>query len=30
VCNVCTHYELFAPNFPNEAAQKGWKPWGPN
>jgi serine/threonine protein kinase len=30
VCNVCTHYELFAPNFPNEAAQKGWKSWRPN
>jgi serine/threonine protein kinase len=30
VCNVCTHYELFAPNFPDEAAQKGWKAWRPN
>jgi serine/threonine protein kinase len=30
VCNVCTHYEFFAPNFPDEAAQKGWKPWRPN
>jgi hypothetical protein len=28
VCNVCSHYELFAPNFPDEAARKGWKPWG--
>lgn len=27
VCNVCTHYEFFAPLFPNQAAQKGWKPW---
>jgi serine/threonine protein kinase len=30
VCNVCTHYELFAPNFPDEAAQKGWTPWRSN
>jgi serine/threonine protein kinase len=30
VCNVCTHYELFAPNFPDEAAQKGWTQWRPN
>src|ERR1700688_22002 len=30
VCNVCTHYEFFAPNFPDEAAQKGWTPWRPN
>ncbi|MGH9643932.1 MAG: protein kinase domain-containing protein, partial [Terriglobales bacterium] len=22
VCNVCTHHELFAPNFPDEAAKK--------
>lgn len=28
VCNVCAHYEFFAPNFPDEAARKGWKPWG--
>jgi serine/threonine protein kinase len=27
VCNVCTHYEFFAPNFPDEAYTKGWKPW---
>jgi serine/threonine protein kinase len=27
VCNVCTHYELFAPGFPEEAAKKNWKPW---
>jgi hypothetical protein len=26
-CNVCCHYEFFAPNFPDEAATKGWKPW---
>ncbi len=25
VCNVCTHYEFFAPGFPDEAAQKGWR-----
>jgi len=25
-CNVCTHREFFAPNFPDEAAKKGWKP----
>jgi serine/threonine protein kinase len=30
VCNVCTHYELFAPAFPDQAAQQGWKPWRPN
>lgn len=30
VCNVCSHYELFAPNFPDEAAKRGWKPWGRN
>jgi len=30
VCNVCTHYEFFAPNFPEEAAAKNWKPWGGN
>jgi len=29
VCNVCTHYEFFAPSYPNEAAQKVWKPWVP-
>ena len=23
VCNVCTHYELFAPGFPDEAARRG-------
>jgi hypothetical protein len=27
VCNVCTHYEFFAPNCPEEAAERGWKPW---
>lgn len=26
-CNVCTHYEFFAPAFPNQAAQKAWEPW---
>jgi serine/threonine protein kinase len=26
VCNVCAHYEMFAPNFPDEAAKRGWKP----
>lgn len=30
VCNVCCHYELFAPGMPDEAARKGWKPWRPN
>jgi len=30
VCNVCIHYELFAPNFPDEAAKKNWKAWGGN
>ena len=30
ICNVCTHYEFFAPNFPEEAASKNWKPWGGN
>jgi serine/threonine protein kinase len=29
VCDVCTHFEFFTPNFPEEAAQKGWKPWLP-
>jgi serine/threonine protein kinase len=29
VCNVCTHREFFAPNYPNESAQRGWKPWTP-
>jgi serine/threonine protein kinase len=27
VCNVCTNYQMFAPNFPDEAAGKNWKPW---
>ena len=27
VCNVCANYEFFAPNFPDEASSKGWKPW---
>lgn len=26
-CDVCTHYEFFAPGYPNEAASRGWKPW---
>lgn len=26
VCNVCTHFEFFAPGFPDEAAKKGWNP----
>jgi serine/threonine protein kinase len=26
VCNVCAHYEMFAPGFPDEAAKRGWKP----
>jgi serine/threonine protein kinase len=30
VCNVCTHYEFFAPGNPDEAAQRGWKPWRTN
>ena len=30
VCSVCSHYELFAPNFPDEAATKNWKPWRPS
>jgi len=30
VCNVCTHFELFAPNFPEEAAAKNWKAWRGN
>jgi hypothetical protein len=24
VCDVCLHYEFFAPGFPDEAAKKGW------
>jgi serine/threonine protein kinase len=28
VCNVCTHYEFFAPGHPEDAAKRGWKPWG--
>ncbi len=27
VCNVCTHYELFAPGNPEEAAKRKWTPW---
>jgi serine/threonine protein kinase len=27
VCNVCCHREFFAPNYPEEAAKRGWKPW---
>lgn len=30
VCNVCAHYEMFAPTFPEGAAQKNWKPWRPD
>jgi hypothetical protein len=30
VCNVCTHYEFFAPNFPEETAAKNWKAWRGN
>ncbi len=30
VCNVCTHYEFFAPGNPDEAAQRDWKPWRAN
>lgn len=30
VCSVCTHYEFFAPGFPEEAAAKNWKTWGGN
>jgi len=29
VCNVCTHYEFFAPGYPDEAAARGWTPWKP-
>lgn len=29
VCNVCTHYEFFAPGYPDEAAGRGWTPWKP-
>jgi serine/threonine protein kinase len=29
VCNVCTHYEFFAPGGPDEAARRGWTPWRP-
>jgi serine/threonine protein kinase len=29
VCNVCTHYEFFAPGNPDEAAGRGWRPWSP-
>ncbi len=25
VCNVCTHYEFFAPGYPDEAAKRGWR-----
>jgi serine/threonine protein kinase len=30
VCSICTHYEFFAPGFPEEAAAKNWKTWGGN
>jgi len=26
ICSVCGHFQYFAPNFPDEAAKKGWKP----
>jgi serine/threonine protein kinase len=26
VCNVCTHYQFFAPGNPDDAAIRGWKP----
>jgi serine/threonine protein kinase len=26
ICDVCMHFEFFAPGFPEEAAQRGWKP----
>jgi len=29
VCNVCTSREFFAPNYPREAAARGWRPWSP-
>jgi serine/threonine protein kinase len=25
ICDVCMHFEFFAPGFPEEAAQRGWK-----
>lgn len=25
ICNVCAHYEFFAPGFPEEAAHRGWR-----
>jgi serine/threonine protein kinase len=27
VCNVCTHYEFFAPGGPEEAAARNWTAW---
>lgn len=27
VCNVCTNRLFFAPNYPEEGAKRGWKPW---
>lgn len=27
VCSVCTHYAFFAPNYPTEAAARGWVPY---
>ena len=27
VCNVCAHYEFFAPGYPGESADRGWTPW---
>jgi serine/threonine protein kinase len=29
VCNVCTHYQFFAPGNPDEAAKRSWQPWTP-
>jgi serine/threonine protein kinase len=30
VCNVCTHFEFFAPGNPGEAAGRHWRPWTTN
>jgi len=27
ICNVCTHWAMFAPNYPEEAATRGWTSW---
>lgn len=29
-CTVCAHQEFFAPNFPEEAFSKNFKPWAPD